>query len=187
MTGRGEPVRIIGMQTTAAFFDVFDAPPLLGRTYHEATDKPGAAVAVISETIWKQQFGVESGGDRHAGPAERRADRDHRRRAGVRCAIRRRAMSGCCRRSTCRRRHSASTARTTAATCTTSASWRASPAIASWSKRQQQLKSIGDQHRARSPGQRRQHVRRASRWRRAWSPTCARRCSCCSARSASCC
>jgi putative ABC transport system permease protein len=57
MTGRGEPVRIIGMQTTAAFFDVFDAAPLLGRTYHEGTDKPGAAVAVISETAWKQQFG----------------------------------------------------------------------------------------------------------------------------------
>ena len=49
LTGRGEPVRITGMQTTAAFFDVFDAPPLLGRTYHEATDQPGAAVAVISE------------------------------------------------------------------------------------------------------------------------------------------
>ena len=40
-----------------AFFDVFDAPPLLGRTYHEATDKPGAAVAVIGEAIWQQQFG----------------------------------------------------------------------------------------------------------------------------------
>jgi putative ABC transport system permease protein len=57
LTGRSEPVRIIGMQTTAAFFDVLDAPPLLGRTYHEATDKPGAAIAVISEAIWKQQFG----------------------------------------------------------------------------------------------------------------------------------
>jgi len=57
MTGRSEPVRIIGMQTTAAFFDAFDAAPLLGRTYHEATDKPGAAVAVISETTWRQQFG----------------------------------------------------------------------------------------------------------------------------------
>ena len=57
MTGRGEPVRIIGMQTTSAFFDVVDAPPLLGRTYHEATDKPGANVAVISETMWKQHFG----------------------------------------------------------------------------------------------------------------------------------
>ena len=59
MTGRGEPVRIYGMQTTPAFFDVFDAPPLLGRTYHEATDKPGAAVAVIGETIWRQQFGAD--------------------------------------------------------------------------------------------------------------------------------
>jgi putative ABC transport system permease protein len=57
MTGRGEPVRITGMQTTGAFFDVFDAPPLLGRVYHEATDTPGTAVAVLSETIWKQQFG----------------------------------------------------------------------------------------------------------------------------------
>ncbi|MBY0494689.1 MAG: ABC transporter permease [Cyanobacteria bacterium] len=57
MTGRGEPVRINGMQTTAAFFDVFDAAPLLGRTYHEATDKPGANLAVINETVWKQQFG----------------------------------------------------------------------------------------------------------------------------------
>ena len=57
MTGRGEPVRIIGMQTTAGFFDVFDAPPLRGRTYHEATDKPGAAVAVLGEAIWRQQFG----------------------------------------------------------------------------------------------------------------------------------
>lgn len=57
LTGRSEPVRIVGMQTTAAFFDVFDAPPLRGRTYHEATDKPGAAVAVIGESIWRQQFG----------------------------------------------------------------------------------------------------------------------------------
>ena len=83
MTGRGEPIRIIGMQTTAAFFDVFDAPPLLGRTYHEATDQPGAAVAVISETIWKQQFGSDPRRDRHAGPSEWHADRDHRRRAGI--------------------------------------------------------------------------------------------------------
>jgi putative ABC transport system permease protein len=61
MTGRSEPVRIIGMQTTPAFFDVFDAAPLLGRTYHEATDKPGAAIAVITETIWRQHFGSNPG------------------------------------------------------------------------------------------------------------------------------
>jgi putative ABC transport system permease protein len=60
MTGRSEPVRIIGIQTTPAFFDVFDTAPLIGRTYHESTDKPGAAVAVISEAIWKQQFGANA-------------------------------------------------------------------------------------------------------------------------------
>ena len=59
LTGRAEPVRITGVETTAGFFDVFDAPPLLGRTYHEATDKPGASVAVIGETLWRQQFGSD--------------------------------------------------------------------------------------------------------------------------------
>jgi putative ABC transport system permease protein len=57
MTGRSEPVRIVGVQTTPAFFDVFDAVPLLGRTYHETTDKAGAAVAVLSEVAWRQHFG----------------------------------------------------------------------------------------------------------------------------------
>lgn len=57
LTGRGEPVRVTGMETTAAFFDIFDAPPLLGRTYHEATDTLGGGVAVIGESIWRQQFG----------------------------------------------------------------------------------------------------------------------------------
>ena len=59
LTGRSEPVRVTGMETTPAFFDVLDAPPLLGRTYHEATDKPGAAVAVIGEAVWRQQFGSD--------------------------------------------------------------------------------------------------------------------------------
>ena len=61
LTGRGEPRRVPGVQTTAAFFDVFMAPPLLGRVYHEATDRPGGAVAVISERIWRQQFGSDQG------------------------------------------------------------------------------------------------------------------------------
>lgn len=59
LTGRSEPVRVVGLETTAAFFDIFDAPPILGRTYHEATDTPGAAVAVIGEAIWRQQFGSD--------------------------------------------------------------------------------------------------------------------------------
>ena len=59
LTGRSEPVRVSGMETTAGFFDVFDVPPLLGRTYHAATDKPGAALAVIGEAVWRQQFGSD--------------------------------------------------------------------------------------------------------------------------------
>src|SRR6185436_80107 len=47
MSGKGDPVRIQGLQTTGAFFDVFGVTPLLGRTYSENTDKPGAAVVVI--------------------------------------------------------------------------------------------------------------------------------------------
>jgi putative ABC transport system permease protein len=59
LTGRAEPVRVTGVETTAGFFDVFDAPPILGRTFHEATDQPGAAIAVIGEAVWRQQFGSD--------------------------------------------------------------------------------------------------------------------------------
>jgi putative ABC transport system permease protein len=59
LTGRTQPVRVIGLETTAAFFDVFDVPPIVGRTYHEATDQPGAAIAVIGESVWRQQFGSD--------------------------------------------------------------------------------------------------------------------------------
>ena len=59
LTGRSEPVRVSAMETTAGFFDVFDAPPILGRTYHEDTDQPGAAIAVIGEAVWRQHFGSD--------------------------------------------------------------------------------------------------------------------------------
>ena len=59
LTGRGEPVRVAGLETTAGFFDIFDAPPIIGRTYHEATDQPGAAIAVIGEAVWRQHFGSD--------------------------------------------------------------------------------------------------------------------------------
>jgi putative ABC transport system permease protein len=57
LTGSGEPVRVIGIQTTAGFFDVFGAKPLIGRTYQEASDRPGATLAVIGEGLWQRQFG----------------------------------------------------------------------------------------------------------------------------------
>lgn len=58
LTGRGEPYRVSAVQSTGAFFDVFDAPPIIGRTYHAGTDQPGAAVAVMGERLWRQQFGA---------------------------------------------------------------------------------------------------------------------------------
>ena len=57
LTGRGEPIRVRGLQTTAAFFDALGGAPLAGRTYHEDTDQPGAAVAVMGESLWRTQFG----------------------------------------------------------------------------------------------------------------------------------
>lgn len=57
LTGRGEPIRVRGLQTTAAFFDALGRAPLAGRTYHEDTDQPGAAVAVMGESLWRTQFG----------------------------------------------------------------------------------------------------------------------------------
>ena len=34
VTGTGDPVRVPGVQTTAAFFDVFEVTPLVGRVYY---------------------------------------------------------------------------------------------------------------------------------------------------------
>ncbi len=59
LTGRSEPIRVSGLETTPGFFDIFDAPPIIGRTYHEATDKPGAPIAVIGEAVWRQHFGSD--------------------------------------------------------------------------------------------------------------------------------
>jgi putative ABC transport system permease protein len=57
LTGRGDPVRVRGVQTSPAFFDAFGVRPLIGRTYTESSDKPGAALAVIAESLWHEQFG----------------------------------------------------------------------------------------------------------------------------------
>ncbi len=56
VTGTGDPVRVPGVQTTAAFFDVFEVVPLVGRVY-TAGDEGRGALAVISEGLWQRQFG----------------------------------------------------------------------------------------------------------------------------------
>jgi len=61
LTGAGEPERLRAVQATSGFFDVFGAPPLVGRAFHEATDRPeGPRVAVISEGIWRRRFGARA-------------------------------------------------------------------------------------------------------------------------------
>ena len=56
VTGSGDPVRVPGIQTTAAFFDVLQATPIIGRVY-SAADEGRGAFAVISEGLWQRQFG----------------------------------------------------------------------------------------------------------------------------------
>jgi putative ABC transport system permease protein len=58
----GEPVRLQGRQVSANHFDVFGIAPMLGRTFAEQEDQPGAAnVVIISHAAWRQRFGGESG------------------------------------------------------------------------------------------------------------------------------
>lgn len=60
LTGSGEPVRVSALETTAGFFDVFGLPPLAGRVYSSATDRPGGPrVVVVSEGMWRQQLGAD--------------------------------------------------------------------------------------------------------------------------------
>jgi predicted permease len=56
VTGSGEPVRVPGIQTTAGFFDVLEVTPVIGRAYSSADEGRGA-LAVISEGLWRRQFG----------------------------------------------------------------------------------------------------------------------------------
>src|SRR5204863_1277545 len=58
LIGAGEPIRLQGSVAEPDLFRVFQATPLHGRFYSAEDNKAGApAVAVISEGLWKRQFG----------------------------------------------------------------------------------------------------------------------------------
>jgi|CXWL01.1.fsa_nt_gi predicted permease len=60
LNGTGEPVRLNGSVAEPDLFRVFQATPLLGRFYGADDNRAGApSVAVISEGLWKRQFGSE--------------------------------------------------------------------------------------------------------------------------------
>ncbi len=57
MTGHGEPVRVVGMATTASLMDVLRVPPEIGRWYTEQEDQfGGPKVVVLSHLFWSKQF-----------------------------------------------------------------------------------------------------------------------------------
>jgi predicted permease len=56
--GGNEPARVNGIEATPGFFDVFGVRPIIGRTFGAQDARAGEwSVAVISEGLWKSQFG----------------------------------------------------------------------------------------------------------------------------------
>lgn len=61
LTRVGEPRRVETMTVSANFFHMLGAHPKLGRVFIENEDLPGAAaVAVISEALWRRDFGARA-------------------------------------------------------------------------------------------------------------------------------
>jgi putative ABC transport system permease protein len=62
LSGRGEAVQLEGALVSGNFFTLLGVTPLLGRTFLPEEDRPGGApVVVISNGLWKRQFGADAG------------------------------------------------------------------------------------------------------------------------------
>ena len=62
LTGAGEPSIVNTAAVTPEIFSLLNAKPLLGRTLLPEDAKPGAAaVAVLSENLWRSRFGSDPG------------------------------------------------------------------------------------------------------------------------------
>ena len=58
LTSDGEPERVLGVRTEAAFFDLLGATPLIGRSYSSDEQVEGKAdVWVIGWSLWQRRFG----------------------------------------------------------------------------------------------------------------------------------
>jgi putative ABC transport system permease protein len=57
----GTAERIQGTVATASFFEVLAGPAMLGRTYTDEEDTPGARVVVLSHAFWLRRFGADPG------------------------------------------------------------------------------------------------------------------------------
>jgi putative ABC transport system permease protein len=57
LTGRGEPVRVIGQRVSSGMFDVLGVKPALGRAFTAEEDVAGKGnVVVLSHGFWQKQF-----------------------------------------------------------------------------------------------------------------------------------
>jgi predicted permease len=57
-----EPTRLPGKLVSAGYFDVFGVKPLVGRTFEQTEDQPGAGpVIVLSHAAWQGRFGGDPG------------------------------------------------------------------------------------------------------------------------------
>lgn len=62
LTGAGDPVRVLGVWSTASLFTVLGVAPELGQVFTEAEEEPGKdLVVVISDGLWKSRFGRDAG------------------------------------------------------------------------------------------------------------------------------
>ncbi len=59
LTGRGEPLQVHGARVSPNFFDVLGVKPQMGRFFAAEEGEPaGKNVVVISDSLWKNQFGA---------------------------------------------------------------------------------------------------------------------------------
>src|SRR4029453_8956272 len=57
--GTSPPEAARAGRITANYLSILQVPPLIGRDFNNNDDVPGAAkVALISEPVWRKQFGV---------------------------------------------------------------------------------------------------------------------------------
>ena len=91
-------MRVPGVQTTAAFFDVLEVTPIVGRVYTEADEGHGA-LAVIGEGLWQRQFGSRADIIGTRDPRQWHADHHRRRRTShsVRHPLHGRPLDACAR------------------------------------------------------------------------------------------